>query len=168
MTGWGDLNVPRYHTQFIAISGVVEFTSDDPSKLPTTTTKRGLDASSQLYLQVKNKMREGTKIFTRYTDKWKSNASGSKKHTSECSPVPLNRLQEETVSLTLRKLPDMQNAKQYKPSLPLPPRPQSTTKLIKFHKDESDIRAVANHLGEPDLDPSSVGSRCFDLINDEA
>ena len=63
MTGWGDAGVPLYHSQFNAISGVVEFRSDDPSKLPTTTTKRGLDGSSPLYLQVKNKMREGIDLM---------------------------------------------------------------------------------------------------------
>ena len=52
LTGWGEARVPRYHTQFIAISGIVEFKSDDPGKLPTTTTKRGIDASDPLYLQV--------------------------------------------------------------------------------------------------------------------
>ena len=46
LTGWGEAGVPRYHTQFIAISGIVEFQSNDPAKLPTTTTKRGIDASS--------------------------------------------------------------------------------------------------------------------------
>ena len=86
LTGWGEEKVPRYHTQFIAISGVVEFWSDDPSKLPTTTTKRGLDASSSLYLQVKNKMREGMKIFTTYTDKWKGKSNESKTHTADCRP----------------------------------------------------------------------------------
>ena len=55
LTGWGESGVPRYHTQFIAISGIVEFRSNDTAKLPTTTTKRGIDASSSLYLQVKNK-----------------------------------------------------------------------------------------------------------------
>ena len=59
LTGWGESGVPRYHTQFTSIAGIVEFRSNDPAKLPTTTTKRGIDASSRLYLQVKNKMREG-------------------------------------------------------------------------------------------------------------
>ena len=44
LTGWGEATVPRYHPQFIAISGVVEFRSHDPRKLPITTTKRGIDS----------------------------------------------------------------------------------------------------------------------------
>ena len=167
LTGWGEGNVPRYHTQFIAISGVVEFWADYGSDLPTTTTKRGLDASSSLYLQVKNKMREGMKIFTTYTDKWKGKSEESKTHTANCQPLPLNTLEGQTNDLPLRKVPHMQNAKQYKPHLPLPAVPESNEKLIKFYKDEKEIREVAEYFGEPDLDPDDVGSKCFDAIHDE-
>ena len=69
LTGWGDARVPRYHTQFIAISGIVEFQSNDAAKLSTTTTKRGIDASSSLYLQVRHRMMEGMQVFTSYTNK---------------------------------------------------------------------------------------------------
>ena len=82
VTGWGEAGVPRYHTQFIAVSGIVEFRSNNTAKLPTTTTKRGIDASSSLYLQVKNKMREGMKMFTAYTNHWKDNADESKESNS--------------------------------------------------------------------------------------
>ena len=43
LTSWGEAGVPKYHTQFIAISGLVEFRSTDPRKLPTTTTKREIE-----------------------------------------------------------------------------------------------------------------------------
>ena len=62
----------------IAISGIVEFRSNEAGKLPTTTTKRGIDAASPLYLQVKNKMREGLKLFTTYTYWWKGKESEAK------------------------------------------------------------------------------------------
>lgn len=72
LTGWGTAEVPRYHTQFIAISGIVEF-KGDPTKLPTTTTKRGLEFSSRIYQQVLNRMREGTRMFIDFTNWWKQN-----------------------------------------------------------------------------------------------
>ena len=49
LTGWGEASVPNYHTQFIAITGLVLLSSDDPKKLPLTTTKRGIDASREIY-----------------------------------------------------------------------------------------------------------------------
>jgi hypothetical protein len=58
--------------QFIAISGIVIFCSEKPELLPTTTTKRGIDGNSELYLHVRDKMIEGMKIFTQYTNQWKT------------------------------------------------------------------------------------------------
>ena len=53
LTGWGESGIPKYHTQFIGIKGVVSFKSTNPKLLPTTTTKRGIDLSSEVYSQVK-------------------------------------------------------------------------------------------------------------------
>jgi len=99
LTGWGEANVPRYHTQFIAVSGIVEFRSDNPSKLPTTTTKRGIDASSPLYLQVKNKMREGMRIFTDYTNKWKERPDESRKQMEFGTPLAFEQIKAEAARL---------------------------------------------------------------------
>ena len=101
LTGWGDARVPRYHTQFIAISGIVKFQSNDATKLPTTTTKRGIDASSSLYLQVKNMMREGMLIFTNYTNKWKGNALESQRHIELGSECTLDEIKKEAENLKL-------------------------------------------------------------------
>ena len=48
LTGWGEGGIPKYHTQFIGIKGVVSFKSTNPKLLPTTTTKRGIDLSSEI------------------------------------------------------------------------------------------------------------------------
>ena len=76
-------------------------------------------------------------------------------------------LEGKTDDLPLRKVPSAQNAKQYKPRLPSPAKPQSNEKLIKFYKDEKKIMEVAEYFDEPDLDPNDVGSRCFEAIHDE-
>jgi len=170
LTGWGEAGVPRYHTQFIAISGIVEFKSDDPRKLPTTTTKRGVDASSSLYLQVKNKMREGMSIFTDYTNKWKDRAEDSRKHLEAGE-----RLSFEDVKLAASTLRFSQTktfgpkGEQYTPELPLPKKLKPQTKRISFVKRTSEVRAVAEYIFEdPDTDPSTVGEKCFDLQLKEA
>ena len=100
LTGWGEAGVPKYHNQFIAIAGIVDFQSADPTKLPTTTTKRGVDASSALYLQVKNKMREGLRLFTDYTNKWKGLAEESHDHLRKGAALGLQELQQQA-----RRLP---------------------------------------------------------------
>ena len=168
LTGWGEAGVPRYHTQFIAISGIVDFKSEDPSKLPTTTTKRGIDASSPLYLQVKNKMREGMRIFTDYTNKWKGLAEESKHQIDQGVPLSLEELKTITEELTFSKTRTLPPGEQLRPKLPLPPRVEQTTRRISFVKEISKIKVVADHLGDSDMQPSDVGEDCFEAIYAEA
>jgi len=170
LTGWGEAGVPRYHTQFIAISGVVEFRSDDASKLPTTTTKRGIDASSTLYLRIKNKMREGMNLFIDYTNKWKGRAKESKNHMEDAASLSLTEIKEEAKNLkfssTKRTVP---SGKQYKPSLPMPKNLESRKRRISFTKDIDDVKCVAKYLSmDEDSDPTDVCEKCFDIILREA
>lgn len=168
LTGWGEARVPRYHTQFISISGIVEFKSEDPSKLPTTTTKRGIDASSSLYLQVKNKMREGMRVFTDYTNKWKSQADESRKHIQRGARLSLEELKEGTEGLTFSNTRTLPLGEQHKPNLPLPPKLEPTRRRISFNKEVAKIRTVAEYLDDPDMLPSDVGEACFDLIHSKS
>lgn len=67
LTGWGD-GIPLYHYQFSIITGIVEFRSTAAEKLPVTTTKRALDASSDIWLQALVKMKEGMRVWINYTN----------------------------------------------------------------------------------------------------
>ena len=170
LTGWGEAGVPRYHTQFIAVSGIVEFKCDDPGKLPTTTTKRGVDASSVLYLQVKNKMREGMKLFTDYTNRWKGRAEETKPQFDAGITLSLDRLKARAsqveFSRTSRSIP---GALQYKPTLPVPPRTDPRKRRISFSRDAEEVRLVASHLFDnSNHDPSQVGEKCFEMMLEEA
>jgi hypothetical protein len=169
LTGWGEAGVPRYHTQFIAISGIVEF-KGDASKLPTTTTKRDVDASSALYLQVKNKMREGMRIFTDYTNKWKKRADESKEYIEAGTPLTLEEIKSESSHLEFKKTTtSVSSGEQYKPQLPMPKRLEPTRRRICFVKSIDEIEDVSEHLlGESDADPSTVGETCFDMFLKEA
>jgi hypothetical protein len=170
LTGWGEAGIPRYHTQFIAVSGIVEFRSEDPKQLPTTTTKRGIDASSILYLQIKNKMREGMRLFTNYTNKWKDRVDESREHMKAAETLSFDELKARAKLLELRATTKTVPAgKQYTPVLPLPPKLDPQTRRVSFTKQIREIRIVAAHLlGDRDADPSEVGERCFDLVLERA
>lgn len=168
LTGWGEAGVPRYHTQFIAISGIVEFKSDDPAKLPTTTTKRGIDASSALYIRTKQKMREGMRIFTEYTNKWKGRADESKRHMERARPLSLQEIKAEAAKLPFVKVNSGFPGRQYKPKLPEPKKLEPKQRRISFVKDVEEVERVAAYLKEPDATPSEVGEKCFDLIHRQA
>jgi len=173
LTGWGEEKVPSYHPQFIAISGVVYFRSPDARKLPITTTKRGIDASSDIYLYVKDFMREGLKTFTSYTNKWKGNLPEEKERAEKAQLVAPSEL--------FAKIPDNQWSKvksktskserKYVPSLPVP-EPQNgevSKKSIRFSRPVKEIKIVAEYFFEDsDREPSEVGNECFEKVLREA
>ena len=168
LTGWGETGVPRYHTQFIAVSGIVDLRSEDPGKLPTTTTKRGIDASSPLYLQIKNKMREGMRLFTDYTNKWKGKAEESKNHIEGGRLLSLEELRLETKDLKFSKTSTLLPGSQIRPKLPLPRKIEPTRRRISFVREIEKIEAVAEYIEKPGMKPADVGEACFDAVYEEA
>ena len=169
LTGWGEAGVPDYHTQFIAISGIVEFQSEDPSKLPTTTTKRGIDASSPLYLQVKNKMREGMKIFIDFTNKWKTREKEAKTHIKAAGSVPLTELKHSSSTVHFTPVSKKPGGEQYRPSLPLPPLVDTGDRRISFVRKVGEIKEVGRYLLQDEVAaPARVGEACFESMLSEA
>ncbi len=184
LTGWGEAGVPRYHPQYISISGIVHFKSTDARKLPITTTKRGIDASSELYLHVKERMREGLKVFTTYTSKWKQMPKEEKQRTKRAkSETPAAMFDQvktidtsgpvstsgksiwKAVAPTARKLDVEQR---YIPNLPSPP-PLAQLKRISFNKPVEEVRLIAEYIfGDPDCPASTVGEACFEEILNQA
>ncbi|HHA2859862.1 TPA: ATP-binding protein [Stenotrophomonas maltophilia] len=162
LTGWGESGVPSYHTQFVAIAGTVVFRSNDPSKLPLTTTKRGVDASSEIYLQVKDFMRDGLKLFTNYTNKWKKRPTERKERESQTESVSL-LLPEEIVkngSLKFTTVRKTIGGEQFRPALPAPE--SFTDQWIRFSRPKSEIEALSDlYFGTTDAKPSEVGEECF-------
>ena len=169
LTGWGESVVPRYHTQFIAISGIVEFQSNDASKLPTTTTKRGIDASSALYLQVKNKMRDGMKIFTDFTNQWKGKGDASQEYINSGKPLALDETKIKSEKLKLNTVRSGLRGRQFMPKLPKPKPAPSSKRRISYSKDLEEIQVVQDYLFEENsVTPSQVGEKCFDQMLREA
>ena len=166
MTGWGEAGVPSYHTQFISITGVVKFQSTDPSKLPLTTTKRGIEGNSDLYLKVKERIREGLKLFTGFTNRWKTREDKEKLsiQTGKSKNIAPSELM---TSIPASKWISMrgegnENAKKFVPNLPKPPR-ESTDRRISFSRPIEEIKIISEFYFENDsASPQEVGERCFD------
>lgn len=177
LTGWGEAGVPKYHTQFIGIKGMVIFRSDKPDLLPTTTSKRGIDQNSALYSRVKDKMREGLKIFTDYTNKWKGRQEEERRILQLAKIEPISSFVDNPDNLRNRLKIELKEIKRseaqeyrYKPNLPEPPK-DVRYQRISFSKPEKEIKAVADFLtgGEAELlNPKQVGERCFERVLDEA
>jgi hypothetical protein len=169
-TGWGRAGVPKYHTQFIAIAGYVEFYSDKhPQDLPMTTTKRGVDLSSKIYDTVRERMQEGMKQFTKFTTDWKGREDEQRAMFRRAQPLSIAQVRRAAEQhLRLSKVQSDPNQKQSVPHLPERPR-QVTEKRIAFTRPIRHIEEVSLFLFDTkDADPSDVGAQCFDRTHKDA
>lgn len=169
LTGWGEATVPHYHNQFINIAGMVRFKSDDAEKLPITTTKRGIDASSTLYLKVKNQMREGMKLFTNYTNTWKKDLSKEREVSSNAKSKDIFELALKIPEKSWAKIPGT-NSEEYRffPKLPKPSE-INPRKHIRFARPQLEIETVSEYLFDsPDIPAAQVGEKCFEKILEES
>lgn len=59
-TGWGISPVPKWHIDYVMFRGIVFMDADETINLPLTTTKKGIDTTSDIYKSVLSYMREAT------------------------------------------------------------------------------------------------------------
>lgn len=168
MTGWGEAGVPNYHGQFIAISGIVVMQSADLWKLPLTTTKRGIDPSSETFSVAKDYMREGIKYFTRFTNRWKNFSDERDELYKSAQLMSLEEL--------IHAIPDKEkgalrasskgvtSASRYVPNLPQPKSIQKEVR-VSFSRPRDQVRTLGDAIfDDPDSLPRDVGAACFDRV----
>jgi hypothetical protein len=169
LTGWGEAGVPQYHTQFIGIRGIVIFESNNPKNLPMTTTKRGIDTSSNIYAAVKNKMRQGLKLFTDYTNRWKGRNDAERAYSNAATRISVERLigsQNDIEAAAPIKFRKNKEGLIFEPQLPKPHN-DKPYRVIRFSKSVEDIQDIIEYLYNDkthDISNSKLGEKCFDLI----
>lgn len=160
LTGWGEATVPNYHGQFIAIAGVV-LLSGDPALLPLTTTKRGVDAASNLYSQVKDMMREATKTLTTFTNKWKKFPDRLEEIYSGSSYINLAEIRRSYAPMATTVSRRYQGITKYEPTYPLPVQ-ETTSSRVSFVAAKSDIAVLSEHFfGDEKVKPGDIGLAAF-------
>lgn len=161
-TGWGEARVPAYHSQFASIAGVAIFSSKHPRLLPITTTKRGVDGNSEIYLQIKDRMRTGLKLFTSFTNKWKKVPEQRDQLKEAVDEIGFEKAIEITRQY-MRAAANFENAKFYQPVLPVPPA-VATDRWIRFRRPIEEVETLSRHYFDaPDAKPSAVGERAFEI-----
>jgi hypothetical protein len=170
LTGWGD-KLPLYHYQFSIITGIVEFRSHNAARLPVTTTKRALDASSDIWLQALVKMKEGMRLWVNYTNAWKNhpdNRALQAQSWKSAKALSIRRVIE-----TVSKRADTKTTGgviEFNPVkqgvMPMPPAKSPTSRRIVFSKPIEEIRKVSKCLFDiEDEQPGVVGERCFEIVS---
>lgn len=170
ITGWGLKPVPSFHNQFIAIAGVVRFSSSYSENLPLTTTKRGLDISAEIYWHTLEFIKEGLKIFTDFTNKWKGNEKDTNLFFSAAKSRDSIEILNNKKNREFKKVPKSNyNEQRANPKLPQPKKKSSKNKIIYFREKE-ECKQVAEYLyGETsDYSLSELGNATFELALNEA
>jgi hypothetical protein len=161
MTGWGEATVPSYHGQFIAITGIVLLHSRDPKRLPLTTTKRGIDPGSDVYLKIKDMMREATKGLTQFTNKWKKFPVNLDRLYRSAEYADLSTLRKEAITLAERPYHKIPTVKRFVPKLPTPAA-EKTSARISFVALKTDVALLSMvYFGEGGAKPKDVGEEAF-------
>jgi hypothetical protein len=182
LTGWGDLPlVPLYHPQFAVITGIIEFRAKDAKKLPVTTTKRALDASSELWLESLVKMKEGMRVWISYTNDWKNHPRADQQsYWNDAQPLSLSKAIEMVASRSTVKRTNTSDEAgevteivEFNPKknnvLPKPEEKKPSSKRIVFSRPVEEVRAVSKMLfDDPDVNAGTVGDECFKIQLDLA
>jgi Histidine kinase-, DNA gyrase B-, and HSP90-like ATPase len=161
LTGWGEATVPNYHGQFIAITGIVLLRAVDAKKLPLTTTKRGIDAASNVYSLVKDLMREVTKSLTRFTYKWKQFPDQLKDIYSASEYIDLPALQALPATLQMAASRKTQDIRKFEPKYPMPTQ-EKTSVRVSFVALKEDVRTLGAHFfNGTTAKPGEIGEAAF-------
>ena len=167
LTGWGTNGVPNYHTQFIGIKGIVIFESNNPKELPMTTTKRGIDHSSAIYIAVKDRICEGLKMFTNYTNQWKGRQQQEREHSRQAERVSYDSLFSESAKASFGvSLRAEAKGETYRPQLPKPINDKQY-KIIRDSRSVEEIKTLTEYFygdRDEDVQASVIGEKCFETV----
>lgn len=172
LTGWGEAGVPQFHPQYNPISGIVAFNSRNVRALPTTTTKRGVDASNPTYLLVKNFMRDGVKACIKFTNDWKTREAEIKERINAVQSIPFQILKEKPSEYVQTK-PNKSANKGFvgeiaKAILPVPEQRDSTKINCSVMVEQTHIQKVASFLNISASPPRNVVLQAFNRVYEEA
>jgi len=145
-TIWGVDGFNVWHPQYNGFAGFVFFDTQDQRKLPWTTTKRDLDASSPLYRRTVSRMKAATMPFIQYTNKRKSDIPAAKLAELPFKQLDVYELKE---AQTL-KLPEIADVN----------RPIMAT--VSYRRERAEIEAVKVHMGSIGMTLKEVGVRTFE------
>ena len=150
-TIWGvdDFNV--WHPQYNGFAGFVFFYAEDQRRLPWTTTKRELDASSPLYRRTVTRMKAVTHVFTEYTNRRKLDLVTARAAEAPRAQVDVSELRQAqafrlpTIS-ALATRPDMVN--------------------IAYRRDKRQVEEIKRHLGNVGMSAKDVGIKTFEYFRE--
>ena len=151
LTGWG-IHSANFASKFRGFVGIAFFFSSDPSKLPWTTTKRGLNADSEVYQLARVEMTKVAKPVLTFLNQM---------YPSEpAEDINERRLADALKAADVRVLVDRN-----KPIFVVPARIRSkkkSTVKVQYDAELADIRRVQRKVNKPSLGAGAVGRLTFE------
>lgn len=149
LSGWGIDPTPRWHPQYNGFSGFVFFTSEDPSALPMTTTKRSVDLSSGVYKRALARMSSPARTWVSYTNDRKSRIEEARTLERAALATPISTVAESPTA-----------------SLPKLVKPTEPVANINFQRPKKEVRALAAAFGNRLMTYRDVGIKAFEFSYD--
>jgi hypothetical protein len=146
-TVWGVDGFAKWHPQFNGFMGIVHFDSDDPRKLPWTTTKRGVDLLAPVYRRAVGEMQKATNDFIRYTNTRKAFVEEAKSKESQARPLPLTALSPSETLVT----PKFERE-----------TPRIRVSTISYQRPTAIVEKAKAALGRPSMSNRDMGGATFD------
>ena len=154
LTGWGSVG-PQFQPKHRGFVGVAFFFSEDPSKLPWTTTKRGLNRESRVLQLARREMVAAAKpVLSFLSNMYPSDA-------------PLSEVQERKLADTVRAIPLQELASaDDRPfqavQMGKPRRPATVS--VQFNALKSDIERVRKCLAKPRWSARQIGAYALEYL----
>ncbi len=145
--GWGGGALPMFQPKYRGFIGLAFFRSSDGLKLPWTTTKRGLNRESAIYMFARNRMRGVARPIITFLDQMYRSG-------------PEESLEERRIATAVKPAPiaNMLSANQQSFTV-LPPKQTRATKSVnvQYPALKADLDLIRQHLRKADMSASAIG-----------
>lgn len=146
-TVWGHEGFPMWHPQYNGFMGLCFFSAADPSKLPWTTTKRGVDSGNPVYRRAVARMKQLSRLYTSYTDRRKEVLDLVRPAETEATAVAVTTLFRDKEMLL--------------PAIPQVPRVRLVS--IQYKRPVAEVTRVAAALGSRTMAARDVGEKTYEF-----
>ena len=154
LTGWGTKHLPQFHSgKHRAFIGIVFFFSADPSALPWTTTKRGVDRDSIVFQRAQPVMALVGRQVLAFLNRW---------YPSEQTEAPAERAVAVAVERQDVREIAGRTARQFKADVK---RKRGADKVkIQFDVTDAELARARRCLGKPDWSGVRIGRHAFEYF----
>lgn len=149
LTVWGNQGFNVWHGQYNGFGGFLFLNSDDPAKLPWTTTKREVDTSDPIYLRAVVQMKALTEQFIKYTSARKADPQAAYQAEHNAEPVDVRKATGDS----LLRVPAI---------VKKDTGPEMVT--VSYQRAKADVKEVAAALDDFAMSAREVGIRTFEYF----